>query len=99
VIITARILVATGCKAVVGLKPFVTGYSFSARMKSDGPTHTADGGRRVTVAELSSSHVGDSVSITNPPELRNRLLSRACKIPLSECAMPRGPVASYPETK
>jgi hypothetical protein len=27
-------LVAAVCKAVLGLKPFVTGYSFGARLKS-----------------------------------------------------------------
>ena len=86
-IITAKILVATVCKAVLGLKPFFTGYSYSARLKSEGNTHTADGGRRVTVADLSPIHLGDSLSVTNPPELRTRLLSRACRMLQSECAV------------
>jgi hypothetical protein len=64
-----------------------------------GTTHTADDRRTVTVANLSPSHLGDSLSIINPPEFYTRLLSRACAILLSECAVPRGPVASYPETK
>ena len=86
-IITAKILVATVCKAVMGLKPFVAGYSYSGRLKSEGHTRTADGGRRVTVADLSPIHLGDSLSVTNPPELRTRLLSRACKVLPSECAV------------
>jgi hypothetical protein len=87
VIITLKILVATVCKAVLGLKPFVTGYSWSGQLKSEGNTHTADGGRRVTVAGLSPTHLGDSLSVTNPPELRTRLLSRTCKMLQYECAV------------
>jgi hypothetical protein len=87
VIITAKILVGTVCKAVLGLKSFVTGYSHSARLKSEGNTHTADGGKRVTVADLSPTHLGHSLSVTNPPDLRTRFLSRACKMLQSECAV------------
>jgi len=98
VIITAKILVVTVCKTVLGLKPFVTGYPHSARLNSEGIKHTAGGGRRVTVADLSPSFGRFPVNYqaTRAPY---RLLSRSYKMLLAECAIPRGPVASYPETK
>ena len=73
------------------LTPFVTGYSYSARLRSEGTVPHIE----LMAEGESPSHLGDPLSITNPPEFRTRLLSRACKMLLSACAVPRGPVASY----